>query len=311
MIGRWTGRLAIASIAMVAGCSTSSAIQASPSTQAVQDGAHPVRVTAPVVAAPSTTAPPSTTPPTKHVATHRITARPSPPPTSPRTTLPIPVAPTSTPTTRPAQQRVSVPRPGGNPSASMPPDPDFFSVCSSSSLELTGPCEEEALQAIDRARASENLGPMVLPSDWPALTPSEQLFVATNLERTARGLAPFEGMAIALAPAAQAGANSGSDPVLPDGFPSDHWTSNAGEGFASPLGALYTWMYDDGAGSPNSDCNPDDTEGCWGHRDNILAAFSCNPCVVGSADTPSASWSELMADTTGAPLLSFAWSSVN
>jgi hypothetical protein len=152
---------------------------------------------------------------------------------------------------------------------------------------------------------------MVLPSDWSALTPAEQLFVATNLERTARGLVPFEGMAIALQPAAQAGANSGSDPVLPGGFLSDHWTSNAGEGFASPLGALYTWMYDDGTDSPNADCNSGDTEGCWGHRENILAAFSCAPCVVGSADTPGASWSELMADTTGAPELSFAWSSVN
>jgi hypothetical protein len=303
--------LAIASVAITAGCSTSSAIEASPSTQAVQDGAHPVRVTAPAVAAPSTTVPSPTTLPIKHVAPPRIAARPSPPPTSPPTTLVIPVAPPTTPTTHPAAPRVSAPQPGANPSASMPPDPDFFDVCSSRSLELTGTCEQEALQAIDRARASENLGPMELPSDWSALTPAEQLFVATNLERTARGLAPFEGIAIELEPAAQAGANSGSDPVPPGGFPSDHWTSNAGEGFASPLGALYTWMYDDGANSPNADCTPGDSGGCWGHRDNILASFSCSPCVVGSADTPGASWSELMADTTGAPVLSFAWSSVN
>jgi hypothetical protein len=193
----------------------------------------------------------------------------------------------------------------------MPPDPDFFGVCSSSSLDLTGPCEQEALQAIDRARASEHLGPMELPSDWPALTAAEQLFVATNLERTARGLPPFEGMATALEPAAQSGADSGSDPVPPGGFASDHWTSDAGEGFASPLGALYTWMYDDGTNSPNADCQSGDFEGCWGHRENILSSFSCSPCVVGSADTPTASWSELMADTTGTPELSFAWSSVN
>jgi hypothetical protein len=193
----------------------------------------------------------------------------------------------------------------------MPPNPDFFNVCPSSSLDLTGPCEEEALQAIDRARATENLGPMELPSDWPALTPAEELFVATNLERTARGLAPFEGIATALEPAAQAGANSGSDPVPPGSFPSDYWTSNAGEGFASPLETLFTWMYDDGTNSPNADCRPGDTQGCWGHRDNILGSFSCTPCVVGSADSPSASWSELMAETTGTPELSFAWSSVN
>jgi hypothetical protein len=152
---------------------------------------------------------------------------------------------------------------------------------------------------------------MELPSDWSTLSPFEQLFVATNLERTVRGLPPFEGVATVLEPVAQAGADSGSDPVPPSSFPSDHWTSNAGEGFASPLGALYVWMYDDGAGSPNADCVPGNAEGCWGHRDNILAAFSCTPCVVGSADSPNASWSELMAETTGVPELLFAWSSVN
>jgi hypothetical protein len=193
----------------------------------------------------------------------------------------------------------------------MPPVPDFFGVCSSSSLDLTGPCEDEALQAIDHARASEGLGQMNLPSDWSALTPAEQLFVATNLERTARGLVPFEGIATALEPAAQVGANSGSDPAPPGGFPTDYWTSNSGEGLASPLGALYLWMYDDGTDSPNVNCRPGDTDGCWGHRDNILAPFACTPCVVGSADSSSASWAELMAETTGTPALLFAWSSVN
>jgi len=151
---------------------------------------------------------------------------------------------------------------------------------------------------------------MELPSDWSALTPAEQLFVATNLERTARRLTPFEGMATALESAAQVGANSGSDPEPPEGFPTTHWTSNSGGGLASPLGAIYLWMYDDGANSPNVNCRPGDTSGCWGHRDNILASFSCSPCVVGSADSPNGSWAELMMDTTGLPALLFAWSSV-
>lgn len=152
---------------------------------------------------------------------------------------------------------------------------------------------------------------MELPSDWSALSPAEQLFVATNFERTACGLPPFEGIATALEPAAQAGANSGSDPVPPGSFPSEHWTSNVGGGFASPLEALYVWMYDDGTDSPNVDCSTSDTALCWGHRDNILAAFSCTPCVVGSAYSPNASWSELMAETTGTPDLLFAWTSVD
>jgi hypothetical protein len=192
----------------------------------------------------------------------------------------------------------------------MAPDPNFYGVCPSSSLDLSGACEEEALQAIDHARRSEGLGPMDIPSDWSGLTPAEQLFVATNLERTVRGLAPFEGMATVLEPSAQAAADSGSDPVPPSSFPADYWTSNSGEGYANPLEALYVWMYDDGAGSPNLDCVPGNTSGCWGHRQDILGSFPCTPCVVGSADAPNASWAELMAETTGAPELTFAWSSV-
>jgi hypothetical protein len=193
----------------------------------------------------------------------------------------------------------------------MAPDPNFFSVCPASSLDLSGACESESLQAIDHARASEGLGPMDLPSDWSGLTAAEQLFVATDLERTVRGLAPFEGMATALEPSAQTGANSGSDPVPPSSFPTDYWTSNSGEGFANPLEALYVWMYDDGVGSPNVDCVEGNTSGCWGHREDILGSFQCTPCVVGSADAANASWAELMVETTDEPELSFAWSTVS
>ena len=188
----------------------------------------------------------------------------------------------------------------------MAPDPNFYGVCPNRSLDLSGTCEDEALQAIDHARASEGLGPMELPSDWLGLTAAEQLFVATNLERTVRGLPPFEGMAAALEPSAQAAAESGSDPVPPSSFPTDDWTSNSGEGYANPLEVLYDWMYDDGASSPNVNCVPGNTSGCWGHRENILGNFPCTPCVVGSADSPNASWAELMAETTGAPQLTFA-----
>ena len=149
----WASRLAIASIAIVAGCSsglsTSSSNHANPSIQTVQNGAHPLRVTPPTLAAPSTTVPPSTTIPTRHVAAPPTTEPPPPPP--PPTTFVHLVAPPTTVTTRPpappsapASQSAL-----GNPSSSMPPDPDFFGVCSSSSLDLTGACEQEALQAID------------------------------------------------------------------------------------------------------------------------------------------------------------------
>ena len=41
--------------------------------------------------------------------------------------------------------------------------------------------------------------------------------------------------------------------------------------YATVLGAIYGWMYDDGPGGENSDCTGTDMSGCWGHRDNILA----------------------------------------
>jgi hypothetical protein len=312
--GRWAGRLAIASIAasiaMVAG--SSSALVTSLSIEPVQGGPHPVRPAPPATTAPPTTVPKRKALPPKHIEKAPTIEHVSPPPTSPPTTQVRYVPPPPTTTTVPVVAHTSAPQPTiGNPSVSMPPDPDFLDVCPSSSLDLTGVCEDEALQAIDHGRASEGLGPMELPSDWPALSPAEQLFVATNLERTARGLTPFEGMAAALEAAAQAGANSGSDPIPPGGFPTDNWTSDAGEGFANPLETLYVWMYDDGTNSPNVDCSPGDPNGCWGHRDNLLAPFQCDPCVVGSADSPNGSWAELMTETTGDPELLFAWSSVN
>ncbi len=309
--GRWAGRLVVAGVAIVAGCSAGRST--SPSTEPVQNGAHPTQVTL-AVSPPSTPMPTRSTPSTRSSTVPPTTTTPPPEPvatpsTSPPTTLVRRVTTTTSaaPTPDPAAPQPAL----GNPSASMPPDPDFLSVCSPSSVDLTGPCEDEALQAIDHARASERLGPMDLPSDWSALTPAEQLFVATNLERTARGMAPFDGIATALEPAAQGAADSGSDPVPPAGFPTSYWTSDSGEGLSSPLGALYFWMYDDGTNSPNVNCRPGDTGGCWDHRENILTAFPCTPCVVGSAASSSASWAELMAETTGAPELSFSWSSVH
>jgi hypothetical protein len=308
--GRWAGRLAIASMALLAGCSAG--LSAHPSVQFVEDGAHPERLTAPPLATTTTLPPTTTTIPRKRIPTTTTTPPPPPrttPPTSPPTTEPV-VIPATTTTVAPTPQ-ISAPQPAiGDPSVSMAPDPNFYGVCPDNSLVLSGACEEEALQAIDHARASEGLGPMELPPDWSGLTPAEQLFVATDLERTVRGLAPFEGMATTLEPAAQAAADSDSDPEPPGGFPTDQWTSNSGAGYANPLETLYVWMYDDGAGSPNVDCVPGNTSGCWGHRQDILASFPCTPCVVGSADTPSASWAELMTETTGAPELTFAWSSV-
>ena len=56
---------------------------------------------------------------------------------------------------------------------------------------------------------------MSLPSNYPSLTPPEQLFVLTDLERIDRGLPPITGLAANLNAYAQAGANAHTDPRFP------------------------------------------------------------------------------------------------
>ena len=209
----------------------------------------------------------------------------------------------------------SSPLPPSNPAENLQPDPNVFDYCSGSVVDMSSGCELASLEAINHGRASEGLGAMVLPANWSSLSPAEQLFVATNMERTARGLRPFEGMSTALDAAAVGGANSDNDPTPPAGFPASYWTSNWAGGIGSPLESIYLWMYDDGPGSPNVDCQGGNTSGCWGHRDDILAPFACSPCVMGSAVSSTAyegepSWTELMVDTTGTPALSFSYSDV-
>ena len=54
--------------------------------------------------------------------------------------------------------------------------------------DYSAACMEPSLAMLNAGRLSEQLGPVMLPSNWPRLTVAEQLFVLTELERTARGL---------------------------------------------------------------------------------------------------------------------------
>lgn len=198
--------------------------------------------------------------------------------------------------------------PPANPSADLPPTPDFLTVCSGRVYDDSDACVEAALSAIDNGRSHEGLGPMVLPADWAALSPAAQLFVATNLERTVRGLPPMRAMASALDAAALAGAESGGDPTPPAGFVATRWASNWAGALGNPLEAVYLWMYDDGYGSSNVDCTSPGASGCWGHRDNVLTPFLCQDCVMGAALAPQGwqgcpAWAEILVDTTGDPAL--------
>ncbi len=71
------------------------------------------------------------------------------------------------------------------------------------------------------------------------------------------------------------GAQGNTDPLPPTGY----LFNQAGSIFAqddTPLGADFAWMYDDGYGGTNRDCTSPTDPGCWGHRDNILGAWTNN-----------------------------------
>jgi hypothetical protein len=150
-----------------------------------------------------------------------------------------------------------------------------------------------ALTAIGLARqALEQMGGMSfsLPA-YARLTPAQQLFVAVNLERTERGLAPATVLSKSLTAVAQAGARAGRDPAMrsvPRHLPGGGGTVFAGAtwagGWVNPLGSTYAWMYDDGPGGSNLDCRGGSTKLCWGHRDILLTMSGLASCSGGRGE---------------------------
>ncbi|MFC0081534.1 hypothetical protein ACFFRE_05150, partial [Aciditerrimonas ferrireducens] len=203
--------------------------------------------------------------------------------------------------------------PPANPPANIPPNPDLLAICSPSGYDDSAACVDASVKAIDNARSQEGLPGIELPGNWYQLTPAEQLFVATNLERTVRGLPPMAGLTSALDQAAATGAAQGADPEPPAGYPASAWGSNWAGGLSNPLEVVYYWMYDDGPGSPNVACPNAGAPGCWGHRDNVLMEVSCQDCVMGAAFDSTGwqggpSWAELLVETSGSDPTSFSWS---
>ncbi|MHB8440325.1 MAG: hypothetical protein ACYDD4_14370 [Acidimicrobiales bacterium] len=205
--------------------------------------------------------------------------------------------------------------PPNNPSQNVAPNPNFLNDCQGASYDDSSSCVNATLQAIANAREQEGLPGMDLPTNWSSLSPAQQEFVVTNLERTVRGLAPLSAMATALDQASVSGAEQSQDPSPPNGFPWSSWGSNWAGAVGNALEADYFWMYDDGEGSSNIDCTPSNTSGCWGHRDNVLMNLSCNPCLMGTGYVSNGyqgypSWAELLVDTSGSPQLDYTWSDV-
>ncbi|MGA2521193.1 MAG: hypothetical protein ABSG81_10285, partial [Acidimicrobiales bacterium] len=156
---------------------------------------------------------------------------------------PVPVAHAPVPVTKAQSQSRQGILPPAEPPANIAPSPNFLADCSGSSYDDSQGCLNAVVGAIDNGREDEGLPGMVLPTDWAQLTPQEQLFAATNLERTVRGLPPLTAMASALDQASQAAAARNDDPSPPSGFPWTQWGGNWAGAVGNPLEAIYYWMY--------------------------------------------------------------------
>ncbi|HYA68774.1 MAG TPA: hypothetical protein VED63_08580, partial [Acidimicrobiales bacterium] len=160
------------------------------------------------------------------------------------------------------------------PASNIAPSPNFLSACGPAVYNDAPGCVWQVVTAIDNARAAEGLAPMILPTNWTTITPPEQLFVATNLERTVRGLAPLSAMATVLDAAATQAATAAVDPEVPAGFFWTFFGGNWAGTVGNPLEAVYYWMYDDGLGSGNIDCTSSNLFACWEHRRNVLSVLA-------------------------------------
>jgi hypothetical protein len=265
------------------------------------------RVVAPAVGHTRLTPPKSPAVPTTTLPVSPPTTA-TPPPTTTTTIRPAPV-PTTTTVPRAKPRVVSAP---GVLPANIPPQPNFLLSCSGAQYDDSPACVDATLQAIANGRSHEGLGPMVLPSNWNQLSPQQQIFVSTNLERTARGLPPMAAMATTLDQGALQGATQDIDPNPPAGFPYSQWGSNWAGAIGNPLEADYFWMYDDGEGTANIDCTPSNSSGCWGHRENILLRLPCTMCLMGTGwdavgYSGDPSMTELLVETSGNPAIDFTW----
>jgi hypothetical protein len=166
-----------------------------------------------------------------------------------------------------------------DPAANVQPVPDYTRICAPNGLDASPTCLDAVLAAVNRAHALEGIRPMVLPANYGHLSVPDQLFVAVNLERVDRGLAPFVGLTTALNHNAQKGADDANDPPDPGesyALDDSEWAGGSSNG----LDAVYGWMYDDGFDSGNLDCVRNDDPGCWGHRKGILDDFGSGDNVV-------------------------------
>jgi hypothetical protein len=176
------------------------------------------------------------------------------------------------------------PNPRANPAKNTRPSNAFVNACAdmSTSKKSNDRCDKAAQKDFDKVRASEGLGPMSLPHDFDILAVPAQLLAIADIERVDRGLAPMLGLSKAIDARAKQGADHDEDPPFPSQFVGNYESGNwAGAGNSVLLDDFY-WMYDDGPGSFNEDCQHPGDQGCWGHRDDVLGART-KPLLMGAA----------------------------
>jgi len=117
-----------------------------------------------------------------------------------------------------------------------------------------------------------------------SMNPAQQQFTVINLERTSRGLPAINDMSATLNSCAQIGANAATDPTTTNGCGATGYSSYAANycGGATVLECDFAYMYDDGAGSGNTNCAA--LGDCWGHRNNILDTYTACPGYLGVAN---------------------------
>ena len=176
---------------------------------------------------------------------------------------------------------------GAEPTASVSASPDYLDGCAISGLDDTPGCAQVALEAIDRARAREGVGPMRLPSSFDSMPFDRQMLVVVDAERTDRQLPPVAGLSPALDALAQRGADI--DDLPPPAGPQIAGSrSDAFSDFVNALDVDYAWMYDDGPKSGTPGCDHPGDAGCWFDRRVVLASYpSGGTLVMGAADDPT------------------------
>ncbi len=188
------------------------------------------------------------------------------------------------------------------PAANISPAPGYSGPCGTAAQP--NPLCPAGLATIDGDRAVEGVVPMSLPDNYSSLTPQEQMFVLTDLERVDRGIAPVEGLATGLDGDAQAGANN--------------LTNANGPSYGSSFGSTYSsessltqsdilWLYQDGYGGVNDACTSPGAAGCWEHRQIILGQYNA-PLLMGVGTGPSTTQLFVGGDTRDTPY--YTWSDV-